>query len=73
MLRIGPDAPDAALIIDAAAAVNMPLQVLEIAEPMVAEVYSASLVLVRPDLMIAWRGDGCPDDAGALINVVRGA
>jgi hypothetical protein len=73
LLRIGLGAPDATPIIDAAAAAGMPLRVLELAEPMVAEVYDASLVLIRPDLMVAWRGTECPDDAVLVINTVRGA
>ena len=75
LLRIGPDAPDVTPIIDAAAAAGLPLQVLELAEPMVAEVYAASLVLIRPDLMIGWRSNECPEAevAAALVNTVRGA
>ena len=30
-------------------------------------------VLVRPDGHVAWRGDALPDDAAALIDLVRGA
>ena len=75
LLRIGPDAPDVTPIIDAAAAAGLPLQVLELVEPMVAEVYAASLVLIRPDLMIGWRSNDCPEAevAAALVNTVRGA
>ena len=31
------------------------------------------LVLVRPDGHVAWRGDECPADAGAIVDRVRGA
>ena len=34
--------------------------------------YERRLVLVRPDGHVAWRGDREPDDAGALIDTVRG-
>jgi hypothetical protein len=30
-------------------------------------------VLVRPDNYVAWAGNREPDDAGALIDTVRGA
>jgi hypothetical protein len=30
-------------------------------------------VLVRPDQHVGWRGDAIPDDALALIDLIRGA
>ena len=33
----------------------------------------AKLLLSRPDQHVAWRGSGPPADAGALIDLVRGA
>jgi hypothetical protein len=41
--------------------------------PALADLYGAPLTLVRPDQHVAWRGEQAPDDAGALIDVVRGA
>jgi hypothetical protein len=35
--------------------------------------YGRSLVLVRPDQHVAWRGDREPTDALGLIDLVRGA
>jgi len=43
-----------------------------IVEPIVSEVYGAALVLIRPDLMVAWRSDEVPDDPAVLIDTVRG-
>jgi len=72
LLVLGTNAPDVASIADAALAAGMPLQVLQIDEPLVAEVYDARLVLIRPDMMIAWRSDELPADATVVIDKVRG-
>ena len=39
----------------------------------IAELYQRRLVLVRPDGHVAWRADAEPEDARAVIDVVRGA
>ena len=51
----------------------MPLQIVAIGQPEIAALYERKLVLVRPDGMVAWRGDALPDDFAALIDRVRGA
>jgi hypothetical protein len=73
LLRLGRDAPDGTDIARAAAEAGVPLEVvaLEVAE--VHALYERRLVLVRPDGHVAWRADEAPDDARALIDVVRGA
>ncbi len=78
--RFGPDfnllvlgAADPTPVADAAAAAGMPLRVVRIAEPLVREVYEADLTLIRPDLMVAWRGNAAPANVGDLIDAVRGA
>ena len=38
-----------------------------------AGLYTQKLVLSRPDQHVAWRGEACPDDPLALIDLVRGA
>ena len=73
LLRIGDDAPAADSIVTAASAAGVPLQVLDLPDAIVTEVYEAKLVLVRPDLMVAWRSDIVPTDAAALIDTIRGA
>ena len=60
-------------IVAAAAALGLPLQVTEISEPAVRDVYQADLVMIRPDLMVAWRGHHPPSDPAALIDTIRGA
>jgi len=73
LLRLGADAPEVTAIMAAADAAGVPLDVVAVDEPIASEVYEAKLVLVRPDLMIAWRADTAPDDTSALIDAVRGA
>jgi hypothetical protein len=59
-------------IADAARARGVPLGIVE-GPPEAAALYSARLVLVRPDGHVAWRGDAPPADPLALIDTVRGA
>ncbi len=73
LLRLGPNPPDTDPVAVAAAARGVPLRVVTIADPAVAGAYDARLVLVRPDGHSAWRSDAPPDDAGELIDIVRGA
>lgn len=64
---------DTAGIVSAAAAVGLPLAVVDIADPDIAALYEKPLVLVRPDGHVAWRGDRLPASARAIIDTVRGA
>jgi 2-polyprenyl-6-methoxyphenol hydroxylase-like FAD-dependent oxidoreductase len=57
----------------AAAAAAMPLTVHRFDIPQLAALYNQALVLVRPDGHVAWRGDRAPDQAAAILDVVRGA
>jgi hypothetical protein len=50
----------------------VPLRVEDLDDPSIARLYETRLVLVRPDGHVAWRGAAVPDDAGALIDRVRG-
>ncbi len=73
LLRLGPDAPDAATLVAAADERGVPLSVADVAEAEILALYERSLVLVRPDGHVAWRGDDPPEDALAVIDRVRGA
>ncbi len=57
----------------AAAATGAPLTVAAIPDDRAAELYQAKFALIRPDLMVAWRGDRVPDDPAAVLDTVRGA
>ncbi|HYA29088.1 MAG TPA: hypothetical protein VEI95_09750, partial [Acidobacteriota bacterium] len=58
---------------NAAQRVGLPLEVLNLDEPKVREIYERDLVLVRPDGHVAWRGDTAPENATEIIDQVRGA
>jgi 2-polyprenyl-6-methoxyphenol hydroxylase-like FAD-dependent oxidoreductase len=51
---------------------GVPLQVLRIDDPHVREVYECSLLLLRPDLHIYWRGDALPDAVTELAAAATG-
>lgn len=59
-------------LLQAAAELSLPVAHLRLEEPELCQLYRHQLVLVRPDLHIAWRGT-CDDDPGAIIDVARGA
>jgi hypothetical protein len=73
LVRLGAHPPDCLALVEAAKARGVPLRDVIIADPHVAALYEKALVLVRPDGHVAWRGDECPADAGAIIDHVRGA
>jgi len=61
LLRIGARAPDVAPLVEAAQQSHVPLEVVCLNEPAVASTYERSLVLVRPDGHVGWRGDELAD------------
>lgn len=63
---------DAAPLAAAFEALGAPLEVLHLDEQRVREVYGASVFLLRPDLHIAWRGDGPPADPARLAAMATG-
>lgn len=73
LLRLGANPPAATPLIEAARSRGVPMREVVLADPEVAAVYETSLVLVRPDGHVAWRGNACPTDAGAVVDRVRGA
>ena len=71
LLRFNP-AVDVSGLLDAAAHAGMPLLLIDIEQDELPGAYHHHLVLSRPDLHVAWRADAPPENAGALINVLRG-
>lgn len=53
-------------------ALGAPLDVLRLDEPHLREVYNCSVLLLRPDLHIAWRGNASLNDPTALANLATG-
>jgi hypothetical protein len=72
LLRFGKEAALVQPLVQAATAQGVPLQVVDVANPHIEELYQRKLVLVRPDGHVAWRGDDCSSDAQTIIDVVRG-
>ncbi|MEO5672774.1 MAG: FAD-dependent monooxygenase [Ramlibacter sp.] len=72
LLRLGGDAPSSEPLAMAFRAAGVPLQLLDVASDRAREVYGHALVLVRPDLHVAWRGDAAPADCAALVGQVTG-
>ncbi len=57
---------------DAFAALGAPLQIIRLDEPTLREVYRAPLLLLRPDLHVAWRGDAPPGFVARLAEIATG-
>ncbi len=67
-------ATDGEVFSKAASKRGIPLEIVELGDEKEARsVYGANYVLVRPDGHVAWRGNTLPEDAGRVIDIVRGA
>ena len=71
LLDLGARADPTALT-GAFAAIGAPLEVVALDEPSLRKIYGASLLLLRPDLHVAWRGDRLPADAAGLADMSTG-
>lgn len=63
---------DVADLLDAAQEWGIPLAHVALDEPAAQSVYECKLALIRPDLMVAWRGDESPADPWRLLELVSG-
>jgi len=77
LLQLGPRDTEAAAFQAAAREIGLPLEVVNLNDPYVLQIYESDLVLIRPDLMIAWRSSlqESPEvvvNARAILNCVRG-
>lgn len=72
ILRLGGTEADTAPLEQALRAVGAPARTLTIADRTVRDVYGVDLLLLRPDLHVAWRGNVPPADAAALAARVTG-
>ncbi len=73
LLNLSSRAADTNGFTQAANRIGVPLQTIRMDEQDVREVYERNFVLVRPDGHVAWRDDAMPENAGAIIDKVRGA
>ena len=69
---LGAKPADPAPFRDAAAAMNMPLAIVSVPRDQARDLYDADLALIRPDQIVAWRGDDARD-ARAVMATVTGA
>jgi hypothetical protein len=51
---------------------RVPLDILEIDDQNIRNIYERDLLLVRPDLHVSWRGNTPPDDPLMLAQIVTG-
>ena len=72
LLRFGATQADLSGFEQAMRATGAPLDVLEIADETAREVYGYDLLLLRPDLHVAWRGNQPPENGKRLAEIVTG-
>ena len=73
LLCLGGGDADAARLLGAAAQRGMPLDVRHLDDPNLRDLYARTMVLVRPDGHVAWRGDALDEDPALILDTVRGA
>jgi hypothetical protein len=72
LLRLGGTQADTTGLARAFAARGAPLQILDIADQRPRDIYGYDLLLLRPDMHVAWRGNAPPEDAEKLARMVTG-
>lgn len=70
LLALGPESPTTTPFEDAARAAGLDLQVLRLPQASLRELYEAPLALIRPDQIVAWRGQSAADAAAVLRQVM---
>ncbi|RAL16795.1 FAD binding domain-containing protein [Aspergillus homomorphus CBS 101889] len=73
LLRLGSEVERDEEITEVAEKIHLPLEIVTLRDPEVIRIYERRLVLVRPDGMVAWRGDELPENLNTLLDSVRGA
>jgi hypothetical protein len=63
---------DAAPFARAFAALGAPFAVMDVPEPEARAIWGRDLVLVRPDLHVAWRGNALPANPDHIARVLTG-
>ena len=68
LLRLGGSTAEVSNFEKAFASLGAPLQVLDVPDAAARDVYGVDLILLRPDLHVAWRGNRMP---GGEVNIAR--
>jgi 2-polyprenyl-6-methoxyphenol hydroxylase-like FAD-dependent oxidoreductase len=72
LLRLGGTQAPTASLQECLQNQGAPLDVLEIGDQRAREIYDCDLLLVRPDLHVAWRGNKLPEDVAKLALIATG-
>ncbi|MPY90300.1 MAG: NAD(P)-binding protein [Luteitalea sp.] len=72
LLRLGGTAADTSGLEQAMHALEAPFETLTVSETVARDVYGYDLILLRPDMHVAWRGNAAPSDPGQLAARVTG-
>jgi hypothetical protein len=72
LLRLGGERAQTDALEAAFARIGAPLQVLDIPEARVRDLYGRGLLLLRPDLHVAWRGNQAPPEPERLAALASG-
>ena len=70
LLRLGPRAPDASVMMAAAVRQNIPLKALDVSDTDARDLYERDLVIIRPDQYVAWRGNNSANPDRLFAQVV---
>jgi 2-polyprenyl-6-methoxyphenol hydroxylase-like FAD-dependent oxidoreductase len=69
LVRMGTNPPEVRTFVDAAAALGVPLSVIDVGGEEARDIYGADLALIRPDHHVAWRGNAIGDTHATLARV----
>ena len=72
LLNVGHAPVDAGALASALRGLGAPIESVHLPEARLRDAYEHALLLVRPDLHVAWRGDELPEDAASLALLVTG-
>lgn len=72
LLRLGRSTADTSGLERAMRAIDAPFEVLSVDEGPARDVYGYDLILLRPDMHVAWRGHAAPEDPRRLASLVTG-
>ena len=72
LLRLGAAKDDVSGLARAMRSRNAPFAILTVNDDAVRDIYGFDLILLRPDMHVAWRGNAAPDDPEHLAALVTG-